>query len=396
MVSPRTLRLGSLFALMSLVAMASPQVLAQIPKREPTANDSLKSIEVAADRTVTFRIYAPKASEVMVSGDFGAAGRLTRDDEGVWSLAVGPLAPDYYSYAFTVDGVRTVDPKNPLIKQGISSVESMFLVPGDEMDFEATKDVPHGEIRAVWYRSGTLETLRRMHVYTPPGYEGASGQYPVFYLLHGGGDDDSGWSTIGRAGFILDNLIAAKQAVPMIVVMPNGSLPMPANLPRRTPGTPTSPEFRAAMTPVLMRFTDELMKEIVPLVERTYRVKPGPENRALAGLSMGGGQTIGLALSQPVRFAYVGVWSAGLFGDNPSEWEERNEAVLSKADTFNHAVKLFEISVGDRDFALAGAKSLAEVLEKRGIRHELHISGGGHTWINWRRYLRALAPRLFQ
>ncbi len=242
MISSRTSRLGALVALLLLASLASSGALAQVSKREPTPNDTLKSTEVSSDHKVTFRIYAPKASAVTVAGDFGPSGTMTKDEEGVWSLTVGPLTPDFYSYAFHIDGVRTVDPKNAMIKQGLSSVDSMFLVPGDEADFEATKEVPHGEIRASWYRSGTLNMLRRMHIYTPPGYEGGSARYPVFYLLHGGGDEDSGWSTIGRAGFILDNLIATKQAVPMIVVMPNGSLPMPANMPRSTPGTPPRPK----------------------------------------------------------------------------------------------------------------------------------------------------------
>src|SRR6185312_1105531 len=151
---------------------------------------------------------------------------------------------------------------NPMTKPGLNSLDSLFLVPGDEAEFETTKDVPHGEIRALWYRSGTLDMPRRMHVYTPPGYEGGGEKYPVFYLLHGAGDEDSGWSTIGRAGYILDNLIAANKAVPMIVVMPNGSLPRPANLPARgEPGTPPSPELRAAMEAAQNRFTDELLKE---------------------------------------------------------------------------------------------------------------------------------------
>jgi enterochelin esterase family protein len=396
MVSSRNGRLWALVGLIVFASTPAPRVLAQLPRREPTPNDTLQSTQVTPDHTVTFRIYAPKASDVFLSGDFGAGGRMTKDEAGVWSLTVGPLAPDFYVYAFTVDGVRTVDPKNPLIKQGFSGVDSMFEVAGEEMDFEATKDVPHGEIRAVWYRSRTLGMHRRMHIYTPPGYEGAAERYPVFYLLHGGGDDDSGWSTIGRAGFILDNLIAARKAVPMLVVMPNGRLPLPANLPRFTPGAPASSEFRAAMTAVLIRFTDDLMNEVVPLVEKTYRVKTGPENRALAGLSMGGGQSLGLILSHPDQFAYVGIWSAGLFGANVAEWEERNKAFLAAAEQFNQRVKLFEISVGDNDFALAGSKSLAEVLEKHGLRTALHISVGGHTWSNWRRYLWAFAPRVFQ
>src|SRR5271166_3712085 len=242
MIRSRSFRSGALLGLLSLASVALPRAEAQFAARQRTPNDTLKSTEVAADHKVTFRIFAPKASEVSVGGDFGEGGKLTKDEQGIWSITVGPLVPDFYSYTFNVDGVRTVDPKNAMIKQGIGSVDSMFLVPGDEADFEATKDVPHGEIRAAWYRSGTLNELRRLHVYTPPGYDGGAEKYPVFYLLHGAGDDDSGWSTVGRAGFILDNLIAANKAAPMIVVMPNGSMPRPANMPRFEPGAPPSPE----------------------------------------------------------------------------------------------------------------------------------------------------------
>jgi enterochelin esterase family protein len=397
MIRSRVSRFGFAAVLFNLVMVAAPMAQAQIPRREPTPNDTLKSTEVAPDRKVTFRIYAPKADEVTLGGDFGQGGKMTKDDKGVWSLEVGPLAPDFYSYSFIVDGVRTVDPKNPMIKQGVNSLDSMFEVPGDEAAFEANRDVPHGEIRAAWYRSGTLGAPRRMHVYTPPGYEGGSDRYPVFYLLHGGGDEDSGWSTIGRAGFILDNLIAAKKAVPMLVVMPNGSLPMPANLPARpAPGSPPSPEFRAAMEAAQGRFTDELLKEVIPVVEKTYRVKTGAENRALAGLSMGGGQTLRVLTTHPDRFAYVAIWSAGLSGGSAADWESRNAAFLSTADKVNQAVKLLSISVGDKDFALAGSKGLAEVLANHKIKNEVHISGGGHTWINWRQYLNDLAPKLFR
>ena len=239
MYSPHRLRSG-LF-LLAIAALAPFPASAQAQRRA-TPNDTLKSTEVADDHKVTFRIYAPKASEVSVSGDFGQGGKMEKDDQGVWSRTVGPLAPDFYSYTFNVDGVRTMDPKNPMTKPGLNSLDSLFLVPGEEAEFEMTKDVPHGDVRAVWYRSGTLDMPRRMHVYTPPGLRGRRRRYPVFYLLHGGGDEDSGWSTIGRAGFILDNLIAAKKAVPMLVVMPNGSLPRPANLPprRQRPAPPVA------------------------------------------------------------------------------------------------------------------------------------------------------------
>jgi enterochelin esterase family protein len=390
MFSPHAFRLG--LGLLTLTALAPAPA-----QRRPTPNDTLKSTEVAADHKVTFRIYAPKASEVSVSGDFGQGGKMEKDETGVWSKTVGPLTPDFYSYTFNVDGVRTVDPKNAMTKPGLNSLDSLFLVPGEEAEFETSRDVPHGDVRALWYRSATLGMPRRMHVYTPPGYEGGSEKYPVLYLLHGGGDEDSGWSTIGRAGFILDNLIAAKRAVPMLVVMPNGSLPRPANLPPVTPGTPPSPEVRAAMEAAQGRFTDELLKEVVPTIEKTFRVKAAPSDRAIAGLSMGGGQTLRVLTTNPDRFAYVAVWSAGLFGGNAEEWERRNESFLAAADRVNASVRRLEICVGDQDsLAASGSRALAGVLEKRGVRHDLHISGGGHTWINWRRYLSEMAPKLFQ
>ncbi len=393
MIAPYTFRSGLL--LLALASLVPSRASAQ-GQRRSTPNDGLKSTEVATDHKVTFRIYAPKASEVSVSGDFGQGGRLEKDDTGVWSITVGPLTPDFYSYTFNVDGVRTVDPKNAMIKPGLNSLDSMFLVPGDEAEFEMTRDVPHGDVRTVWYRSGTLDMPRRMHVYTPPGYEGSDEKYPVLYLLHGGGDEDSGWSTIGRAGFILDNLIAAKKAVPMLVVMPNGSLPRPANLTQTTPGTPPTPEARAAREAAQGRFTDELLKEVVPTIEKTFRVKAAPLDRALAGLSMGGGQTLRVLTTNPDRFAYVGIWSAGLFGGNAEEWEKRNETFLAAVDKVNASVKRLEICVGDKDSLAAGSKALAGVLEKRGIKHEVHISGGGHTWINWRHYLSEFAAKLFR
>ncbi len=397
MFSRRSSPLAASLALVALAALVPTRASAQAPQRRPTPNDGLKSTEVASDKKVTFRIYAPKADDVSVGGDFGQGGKMTKDEQGVWSLTVGPLTPDFYSYSFTVDGVRTVDPKNAMVKQGVSSLDSMFLVPGDEAEFEATRDVPHGEVRAVWYRSGTLDEPRRMHVYTPPGYEGGDAKYPVFYLLHGGGDEDSGWSTIGRAGFILDNLIAAKKAVPMLVVMPNGSLPPPKDMPARpAPGETPSAEFRAAMEKMQNRFTDELRKEVIPAVEKTFRVQAGRENRALAGLSMGGGQTLRVLVTHPEEFAYVGIWSAGIFGGNAEAWEKQNEDFLAEKGKANGAIKRLEIVVGDQDFAQPGSKALAEILKKRGIDHDLRITGGGHTWINWRHYLNELAPKLFR
>ena len=371
-----------------------PEAVAQFPQRTPTPNDTLQSAERLSDKRVTFRIYAPKAAEVSITGDWigqgiAEGGNLKKNEEGVWSITVGPLPADLYSYSFIVDGVKTLDPKNPLVKQGIRGVDSMVFFAGEEAAFEENRSGQHGAIRQLWYQSKTLETQRRMHVYTPPGYDSSDDEYPVFYLLHGGGDEDSGWSTIGRAGFILDNLLAAGKAEPMLVVMPNGSLPRPEM--RRD-----SPDFAARRAELQNRFTRELVEDVIPFVEKSFRVRAEAEHRAIAGLSMGGGQTLRVLTSHPDKFAHVGIWSAGLFGGNAEEWEERNAVFLEKADEVNESLKRLEIVVGDLDFALNGSKSLSDVFKKHGIQHELRITGGGHTWINWRQYLRDLAQHLFR
>jgi enterochelin esterase-like enzyme len=397
MIPSRRLWFQAALALLFVVLTALPRAQAQ---RQSTPNNNLKSPEVAPDHKVTFRIYAPKASQVSVSGDWveqgrGTGGMLAKDEQGVWSITVGPLVPDFYSYTFTVDGIRSIDPKNPTIKQGVTRLESMLEVPGEEAAFEANRNVPHGEVRIVWYHSGALDAMRSMRIYTPPGYEAGDAKYPVLYLLHGSGDEDSCWSTIGRAGFILDNLLAEKKAKPMIVVMPNGSIARPANLPRPTPGAPPSPEAAAAQAAFQDRFTNELLKDVVPYVEKHYRVRAEREGRAIAGLSMGGGQTLRVVTTNPDRFGYVAVWSAGI-RQNAADFEKRNESFLESPDKINGLVKLFSISVGDKDFTSAGSKSLSELLNRRGIKNELHVSGGGHTWINWRHYLNDYAQLLFR
>lgn len=388
----------SYLAAMLLLAVTTVSVaFAQTPQRQPTPNDTLISPEVLSDKRVTFRIYAPKAAEVTLRGDWMEGPgvlNLVKDDKGVWSTTAGPLVPDFYSYAFIVDGVRTLDPKNAMIKQGVASLDNMFLLSGTEVAFAENRPVPHGEVRQVWYQSSTLGMQRRMTVYTPPGYDASRNRYPVFYLLHGGGDEDSGWSTIGRAGFIMDNLLAEKKAKPMIVVMPNGSLPRPTNLPATTPGTPPDP---AVMAAIQDRFTNELLKDIVPFVEKNFRVLTGSSNRAIAGLSMGGGQTTRVVTTNPNQFAYVGVWSAGVNPQTTGDFEKRATALLDQPAQTNKQIKLLSISCGEKDpLAFNGTKNFAEILKKHGLKHELNITSGGHTWINWRHYLNDFAPQLFQ
>ena len=396
------IRFGVAFgACLATLAVSGKADAQETPRPVPPPGSTLVSPEVLPDRRVAFRIYAPKATEVTLRGDWMAQGQgagipLSKDGQGVWSVMAGPLTPDFYSYTLTVDGVRTLDPRNALIKQGIASVDNLFFLPGEEAAFEDNRPVPHGDIRLVWYSSSTLGTQRRMHVYTPPGYDGNREQYPVLYLLHGGGDDDSGWSTVGRAGFIIDNLLAGNRAKPMLVVMPNGSLPRPANLPAATPGATPSPEYAAAMAAAQERFTRELMNDVIPFVEKHYRVRSNPDSRAIAGLSMGGGQTLRVVTGHADQFAYAAVWSAGVSPQTSPDFVKRSEAFFADPGKINHALKLFAINVGDADFALAGSKNLSELLKTHGIRHELHISGGGHTWINWRHYLNEFAPLLFR
>ena len=363
--------------------------LAQPARRQPTPNDTLRSPNVLVDKRVVIQIYAPKASEVTVSGDFPVASKpiaLTKNEHGVWKVTLGPLPPDYYTYTLTVDGVRTMDPKNPFIKQGINSIENMMAVPGAETAFEDNKPVPHGEVREVWYPSTTLGMMRRMHVYTPPGYEKNNTKYPVFYLLHGAGDDDSGWNTVGRAGFIVDNLIAAGQAKPMLVVMPNGSIPLPPSA-----GTP-NPQ---AMNNIRAMFADEFLKDVMPVVEKTYRVLPNPANRAIAGLSMGGFQTLDLTLAHPELFSYVGVFSSGFFGNTIDEADTKYAKALNDP-SFNKGKKLFWVRIGQDDFVMEANKKTLALLDKHNIKYQYKESGGGHTWINWRRYLNDFAPMLFK
>jgi enterochelin esterase-like enzyme len=358
---------------------------------------NVKSVEVGEDKSVTFRIHAPKAETVTVAGDFGR-GDLKKDDRGVWSVTVGPLTPDFYSYSFSIDGVKVVDARNALFKPGIAGLDSMFEVPGPASDFQATKDVPHGEIRATWFPSPVLGGTRRLHVYTPPGYEGGSEKYPVLYLLHGSGDDDAGWTTIGRTGFILDNLIAAGKAKPMLVVMPNGSLSIPDGIRRlEDDGKTTTAEWRAAAEQNQANIAKHIVEDIVPFVEKTYRVKTGPKNRALAGLSMGGGHTTRVLTSTPEAFSTYGIWSASIGRDGGKDWEAKNAGFLSKSKELNGSIGILSIVVGEKDEgALEGSKALDALLTKNGIKHELKVSSGAHTWINWRKYLNELAPRLFQ
>ena len=346
------------------------------PRRTPTPNDSLVSPEVAADGRVTFRLYAPKATEVTVGGDFGRSP-MTRDERGVWSAVTTPFEAGAYRYTFVVDGVTTLDPKHVATSASQNSLSSLVVVSRGD-DFQADRpDVPHGAVAKVFYRSPTLGA-RRMHVYTPPGY-GKASNLPVLYLIHGGGDSDESWSTVGRAGFILDNLIAAGKARPMIVVMPAGGV-----------GRQSAP---MTSDPAKDPFTRDLLDAIIPYVEANYRVSTRPMDRALAGLSMGGIQTLNIGLTNLEKFRWLGVFSSGWFPGDLQAFDERHGAALKATRT---PPRLFWMAHGATDIAKPQSEKVIAMLAGHGMKIVSKETPGGHTWANWRDYLRDFAPLLFR
>ena len=354
------------------------------PPRRQEGGPRITSPEVANGK-VTFRILAPKAQSVKLSaGDIpgGGQGRdLTKGTNDVWELALD-VNPGAYRYNFNIDGVATIDPRNPASSESNENMWSLVVVPGN--DFMDTKDVPHGAIAEVTYLSKTLNRPRRMHVYTPPGYELGKGEFPVFYLLHGASDSDDSWTTVGRAGFILDNLIAEKKAKPMLVVMTAG------HTSRSGFGGRGNNEFEK-----------DFENDVMPYIEKHYRVKTDRKSRAIAGLSMGGAQTLNVAFGNLDKFAYVGVYSSGVFGigstNQTSEptWEERNKAALDDAN-LKKGLKLVWFGTGKDDFLLKTSQATVEMLKKHKFDVVYNETDGAHTWIVWRQYLRDFAPQLFQ
>lgn len=352
------------------------------------------SPEVAGDRKVTFRILAPKAESVQLGGSdlpgTGAsqASPLAKGENGVWEITVGPLPPGAYRYNFNVDGVPTIDPRNPKTSESNENTWSLVVVPG--ADWMDTADVPHGAVAEVTYWSSTLKRFRRLHVYTPPGYETSDAKYPIFYLLHGAFDSDDSWSTVGRAGVILDNLIAAGKARPMVVVMPHGH---------------TGPFRFGGGRAMFGEFETEFVTDIMPLMERRYRVHTDRAHRALAGLSMGGGHTLNIGIPHLDRFAYLGVFSSGIFGitgrgpgGNPPEgpsFEERHRAILDDAK-LKEGLKLFWFATGKDDFLVETSRKTVEMFRSHKFDVIYKETDGAHTWDNWRAYLHEFAQKLFQ
>jgi len=415
MASTRSFICGTASAI--AVLALTPVLLAQQPAAPPAGGGRggappVVSPEVSADRMVTFRLSAAQAQSVRVGGSDmpalagggrGAAGtpspgQMAKGENGVWSVTLGPIDPGAYRYNFNVDGVTVIDPRNSSISESNTNVWSLVYVPGSDV-FD-TKQVPHGAVAAVTYYSTALSKFRRMHVYTPPGYERGSQKYPIFYLLHGAGDCDEAWTSVGRAGFIFDNLIAEKKIKPMVVVMPAGhtNTTTPAGAP-------------------LDDFARDFLTDVMPYAETNYRVMTDRAHRAIAGLSMGGSQTLNVAFHRLEQFAYIGVFSSGASlgggrgaapppgstapspapaaAPGPTAWETAHLSDLDDA-SLKKGTKVIWLSTGVTDGLMPNTLNTVEMLKKHGFSPVFKESPGGHTWINWRNYLAEFAPLLFQ
>lgn len=388
--------------------------LTAFSQREPAAPQRpvfrnpvmIRSGEVTADGRIILRLYAPKAASVEVTGEWmpgqGTREAMTGNDTGLYVYETLPLAPELYAYNFIIDGITVPDPANVQMRRDGVRYQSFVIVPGSESELYIQKEVvAHGSVTKVWYYSEVLGMDRRMYVYTPPGYEGGTGKYPVFYLLHGAGGDEDAWTNMGREAQILDNLIAQGRAKPMIVVMTNGNANQ-AGAQNEVPAIARDQQqSMASFGSMAGRFEEHLVKDVIPFIEKNYRTLTGKDNRAIAGLSMGGGHTQTITNDNPGMFSYIGVFSMGImngFGRISEEDAAKmaQERELKIEALKNSGYKLYWIGCGKDDFVYQSVINLRETLDRHNFKYTYRESTGGHTWANWRIYLSEFAPLLFR
>ncbi len=346
-----------------------------------SAAPRLLSPEIHPDRTVTFRLKAPDAARVTLA--FAGPKPMSKDDSGVWTATVGPIDPEIYNYNFIVDGVRILDPANPNIKNGRTLDASIVEVLGNPPRFDQLQDVPHGALHIRIYQSTPLKRARKLYVYTPPQYDSEPARrFPVLYLRHGSGDNEENWSGTGRAGIILDNLISQHKAPPMIIVMPNGD---------------TDGSWAGGSSPEGMEMlTQELLTDIIPMIDRTYHAARGRDNRAIAGLSMGGGQAFTMGLRHLELFAWVGEFSSGLVSDTEFHLDQHLPGFLDHPNDVNQKLRLLFLSCGTEDPRFAGQLDLADTLKQHKIHYTWYATPGAHEWKVWRHSLAEFAQNIFQ
>jgi len=335
---------------------------------------SISSPEVHADNSVTFKYYSRTAQQVSVSGEFSPTRiPMQKDTSGVWSVTVPPVKPDIYPYSFWVDSINVADPNNTYIFPNERFKRSLVDIPGDVPLVHSLQNVPHGKISYRYYKSATLGITRQLLVYTPPGFNpNGKIKYPVLYLIHGGSDTEEAWTKVGRANLIADNLIAQSKAVPMIIVMPYGNV-RPAPMPD---------------------FTKDVMNDIIPFIEANYPVLTDSKHRAIAGFSVGGGQTLNIGLTNTGKFAYI--CSYAPYAQTEEFQKNFGTNYSPNADLINNQLKLFTISVGTEDFLYESVKRNIEMFEGKGIKLKSHIVPGGHTWMNCKQYLATTLQEIFK
>jgi len=407
----------TLAAALAGLFLVAGMVTAQAPRQGPPP---MTSPEILPDGRVTFRLLAPEATSVSVTGDWpggidSTTTPMVKDDKGVWSATVGPLKPEFWIYTFSVNGVTTLDPRNVNTRRNTVRIENTLLVPGPESADYTVNAVPHGTVSLQWYPSPTVNAARRAYVYTPAGYETGSDRYPVLYLLHGGSGDEDAWSSCGRATQILDNLIAQGNARPMIVVMPNANITRIA-APDLVPAPPALPANQDPGR--FRRFPESLVNDLIPFIDKTYRTLPDRERRAIAGLSVGGAQTMYAAFNHLELFAWVAAFSggypvmpgvaidvpppsnaAGLKGPDLTKSLDpvKFAALMPQLDaSANDRVRLLYISIGTADTLQETHRVVKQVLKDKGVTSTLmEFPGYIHEWPVWRVTLKDLLPRLF-
>lgn len=359
-------------------------------------NAPLVSPEIHENQTVTFRLRAPKAVKVQVTGDFLSteAADLVENKEGVWEYTTPePLAPELYGYTFLVDGLKINDPNNVHMIRDVSTVTNVFIIGGERADLYKINDVPHGTVARVWYDSSTAGFDRRLTVYTPAGYETSGKRYPVFYLLHGMGGDENAWCELGRATQILDNLIAQGKAEPMIVVMTNGNIALEA-----APGESSlgyvPPTFQLPKT--MEGSFETHFPEVVKFIDKHYRTKANKKSRAIAGLSMGGYHSLHISKQYPDMFNYVGLFSAAIMPSKNATSPIYEDMEGKLAVQFAKKPALYWIAIGKTDFLYKVNEEYRKLLDEKGYPYEYFENENGHIWRNWRIYLTEFAPKLFK
>lgn len=370
-----------LFALMALVAGAQGYF------------NSVNSPDIAKDGTVTFKVKAAGADTVRLIIDSRMDTLMRHTGNNTWSITLRDLEPDLYMYYFTIDGMKVLDENNAQVLRDVKNVMNTFILDPQGDCPMAVHDVPHGTVEAVWYDSPTLGATRRMMIYLPPGYEQSRQRYPVFYLLHGTGGDETVWLEQGRAAQVLDNLIASGNADPMIVVMPNGHTDTPA-APGLGSNNNEQPTF--AHKQWMEGTFESSFNDIVNWVDKNYRTRAAKRYRAIAGLSMGGYHSLYISANQPDDFAYVGLFSPaiGRMDKGKSKiYDDLEEKLLNQ---FKQRPKLYWIGIGKDDFLYKDNVEFRQLLDKNRLRYTYHESGAGHEWANWRDYLVIFTQQLFK